>query len=435
MGYQDKIKADLDKQIAQYSAKALATINAKLPPLNADGIRSVLPLNKIPAIPGVPSIPSIKVCLPDINALTAQIKHDIPPIPSISNVTKLLPTFKTPPLSSILSVPTKEDIWKMLPVDVRKNINLAQTDVETLKTHLVSSLPPIPPIPPMPALQSIVKTLCAPPPEAPEAKTLMPTVVKQAIAAIPATLKTAAVAAVAAVIKTPMDDQNINKKAQLAIIGEIERQRMVNEIIVKLTAIIPVCDDINAKMQDFSGKIYVMTDKANLGTDEATWKTTLDDLQTSVLAVYTASDPISDAVSGIYHDYCIDPNSVDSTVSLYNQKTSPLMNSVASITKKLGTFISSTNLEFYNNLCDSVIPNIQNSIEKFGYAQWKGYDTDLDWAVLAKKYWSVLQSNATFTDSITNESITDTYVNLYARKHHEVINITITRLQATLPDK
>jgi hypothetical protein len=435
MGYQDKIIADLDKQIGQYSAKALTTINAKLPPLNADGIRSVLPLNKIPAIPGIPSIPSIKVCLPDIDALVDQIKHDIPAIPSIPNITKLLPTVTLPALPAIPSLPTKEDIWKMLPVDVRNTINLAETDILTLQSKLVSSLPALPALPSLPSLPSIVKTLCAPPPEAPEVKTLMPTVVKQAIPAIPATLTTAAVPAKPAVIKTPMDDKNINKKAQLAIIGEIDRQRMVKEIIVILTALMPICDDINAKMQDFSGKAYLMTDKANLGTDEDTWKTTLTNLRKSARDTYLASNPIDDAIDSIYHDYCVDPNSVDPALKLFEQKVSPLMAPTASIINKLSNYAVQLSLDFFDRLAYQTMSNVDHSIEKFGYAQWKAYGTPWDWSVIAKDMWTELQSESTFTDSITKESFTDIYQIMYARKYHEAISVTITRLQATLPDK
>jgi hypothetical protein len=423
MGYQDKIQADLDKQIAQYSTKALSTINAKLPPVNADGIRSVLPLNKIPSIPGVPSIPSIKVCLPDIDALVDQIKHDIPAIPAIPNPLKLLPSITLPELPAIPSLPTKEDLWKMLPVDVRSTINLAETDVATLKTKLVSELHALPPIPSLPSLQTIVNTLCAPPPEAPEAKTLMPTVVTPATGTTPA------------VIKTPMDDQNINKKAQLAIVGEIERQRMVKEIITILTALMPVCDDINTKIHDYSGNIYMMTDKANLGTDEATWKTTLNNLQTSAINTFLATDPLNVAIDSIYHDYCIDPNSVDTSLNLYKQQVSFLMATTATIIKKLHNIVLSKSSEFYNTFCVPTLFNIKSSVEKFGYAQWKGYGTPWDWSVKATDLFSEIQFNSTFTNSLTNESITDTYEIMYARIFHEAISISIARLQATLPNK
>jgi hypothetical protein len=435
MGYQDKIIADLDKQIGQYSSKALTAINSKLPPLNADGIRSILPLNKIPAIPGVPSIPSIKVCLPDIDALVDQIKHDIPAVPSIPNISKVLPTVTLPELPAVPSLPTKEDIWKMLSVDVRNTINLAETDIATLQSKLVSSLPALPALPSLPSLPSILNTLCAPPPEAPEAKTLMPTVVKQAVAAIPATLTTAAVPAKPAVIKTPMDDKNINKKAQLAIIGEIDRQRMIKEIIVILTALMPVCDDINTKMHDYSQKLYQMTDKANLGTDEGTWKTTLTNLRQSVSDTFLASKPIGDAIDSIYHDYCIDPNSVDPALKLYAQKVSPLMAPTASIINKLSNFEVNLSLDFFDRLAYPLISTVDNSIEKFGYAQWKGYGTEWDWSLIAKTHWTILQSNSTFINSLTKETITDTFEIMYARKYHEVISVTIARLQATLPDK
>jgi hypothetical protein len=197
----------------------------------------------------------------------------------------------------------------------------------------------------------------------------------------------------------------------------------------------PVCDDINAKIHVFSEKIYLMTDKANLGTDEATWKTTLDDLQISVINTFLATDPLNVALDSIYHDYCIDPNSVDPSLNLYKQQVSFLMATTATIIKKLHNIVLSKSSEFYNTFCVPTLFNIKSSVEKFGYAQWKGYGTPWDWSVKATDLFSEIQFNSTFTNSLTNESITDTYEIMYARIFHEAISISITRLQATLPNK
>ena len=255
MGYLDKVTEGLKSQKDKLNGSLAQNVKALLNPerddkgnIITDANGNIVPKANLTAdapsginIDGS-SIPGVETCSPDYDAIKAASKDTTnlittPPQVTVTTTTVTTVTPAKPKIPTEKEI--KEKLIKKLPADVQQTIKV-MTPPPTIGQimAMLGSLYPLPTMPAMPKITVPVlpKTFCKPPSEAPAAANLLPDVKTETkvTTTIDENGNKTEVTETITTTTTPMDTAGVNDKAQVKILGEIERQKFVKKFIADL---------------------------------------------------------------------------------------------------------------------------------------------------------------------------------------------------------
>lgn len=262
-GIKDKIEADLRASLDAMTAKAASFSK-----------------ESVPAIPKVPAPSGIDLKVPSFNDILSKL----PPIPGppAGMTFPALPELPAlPPLPAIPQLPNIKDLMSNLPIDVTK---LAGSIPSIPAIPGLPGIPGVPAVPGIPAIPTSFADLMAlaPKPELPAIPAIPPL---PAMPPIPVpSLPPVETPTINATMPDPttgknqMEEKGVNLKAQIAIVGEQERQRIVKDILIPGYEgdILSRIDGAKSAINAYGEFVKTYLDKENHPSDEAGWKTVLE---------------------------------------------------------------------------------------------------------------------------------------------------------------
>jgi hypothetical protein len=404
----------------------LTTIKEQLTKKAAENaLEKISAPSSIPELPVLPSIgangtnpplPVIQPCEIDLSALISALPS-LPSFPSIDFPHINLPSISLPDLGINPKIPTINDFLKMLPPSLIESVKnmIPPLTPEQIIALAQLYLPPLPSLPPLSAIPGVtaLKELCNPPVKAPDVSVLPP----------PGE-------------PSKMDEKGINLKAQVAILGESDRQKRVPEWVNSIVADLANITLLGTSIDTLRTQLAKLADPNQNPTSELEWKTEFDSTLTMSNSVLTIFSARINFIVSLYVS-CLDPNEpIVQGKALFQYSPLPHLAQHAASFKgmynEINKYQSMFSL-FQNNL----IQNIQYVIDKVGYACWKLNGTE-------KAVYNLF--NILYTDSLTileqkfvspyeNYNITGDKFNVFSKALEANWKVNIDKLQKSLPAK
>jgi hypothetical protein len=408
MGYLEDDKKAKQLEIDQLQGKLAATMGASVP-----GVPKIPEV--IPSAPGIPEIKTISLCVPPF----ANIMSSMPTIPTLNiSFPKItLPDVKitgVPDLTKTLGV---DKLLALLSKEQQALLGAVPTEAQVLAA-IAANLKPLPAIPPIPSLPPLpaLKIVCSPPVEATSSKTLMPD---------PETGKNG------------MDTAGVNQVGQIAILGEVERQKRVPDFIAKIQADLPNISALASNLQALLANIVELTDPTKHPTTTSGWKDKIDTLISNLTLCSSGIFARGSIASDLYQS-CLNPNEpVIVDQGLFDYTPSNYLKIHAEAFKRMHTVSGKIESFFETRYFDTITNTLQSYVSNTQYAIWEANGTPkaIDKYVTELYNIIVVKKKQGFKDPDQAYNFEADEFTWISKSFEAIWDITIKGLQGSLPDK
>lgn len=398
-----------------------AIIKDKIAPIIKDlpGLPSILKIPSIDSlkrmIPNIPGIPTISLTENE-QAVLEKIKGVLPGLPGIQDIPQPpsledLKTFAATGMGAGQAALDAVTIQDLIPIiSSRFGAYLTPPDPYTLENVTAFAKGLLPSLPELPSLSSIpgvaeLKTICTPPVEEPSANTVLP---------IDGT--------------NEMDKNGVNLKAQVAIIGEAERQKKVQVWIGTLENKISSVSSIQTKLESLIILIKSISDVSTHPQTEDEWKAKFELIKTNF-------DEIVDLLVQEV-EFC---NNL-ARECINSETNEPFENLKAHYNLFKDSYIRLNNsvLLFYKEFVHPIMDNVEVAVDKINYAIWELYGTELSIEGFARRVYTNALEEYTFVSfvkpyekyNITTDKLRKYYLNVLLK-----YQMMIESFQDSLPKK